>query len=196
MADRKHGFEPVIDARSRVLILGSLPGDESLRRRRYYANPRNHFWTIISRVYSIEIPEIYEERLSLLLSKGIALWDVLRAARRDGSLDSAIGDGVANDFAPLFERHPRIEAIGFNGRKAYELFQGLVVPKLPDGVLERFRVGVLPSSSPTPGRNVLSLEGKVERWRDFLLNEEARPSVGQRSVHGTASGLPGERTAG
>lgn len=175
MAERKEGFEPVIDARSRVLILGSLPGDVSLRRRRYYANPRNHFWAIISRVYSIEIPENYEERLSLLLSRGIALWDVLRTARRDGSLDAAIGDGVANDFASLFERYPNIEAIGFNGRKAFELFQRLVVPELPKGVFDRIRFGVLPSSSPTPGRNVLSLEGKVERWRDFLLDERKRP---------------------
>lgn len=165
----KRGLEPVICGRSRILILGTLPSDESLRMQQYYANPRNHFWTILSRVYEVDVPEEYADRLEFLLSRGLALWDVLRTARRRGSLDAEIRDEIPNDLESFLSQYPSIKAIGFNGRKAHQLFEKHIGWGQHLPTLEQPRVGVLPSSSPTPGRNVLPLNGKVERWRTFLL---------------------------
>src|SRR5690606_18961961 len=110
--DTKQSLSPVINSQSRVLILGTMPGDESLRQQRYYANPRNQFWSIISRVYRVAVPDDYDNRISLLLELGIALWDVLRSADRRGSLDSAIKNEAANDFANLFNAFPNVAAAG------------------------------------------------------------------------------------
>ena len=58
--------------------------------------------------------------------------------------------------------------MGLNGRKASDLYRRHVAP-----VLRKAKVVVttadLPSSSPVPGRNVLSFEQKVEVYREFLL---------------------------
>ncbi len=72
----KYGLEPVIDHASRILILGTLPGDESLRLGQYYSNPRNQFWRILAMSYDTSIPEAYENRIRFLMSRGLALWDV------------------------------------------------------------------------------------------------------------------------
>lgn len=165
----KQGLPPVIGERSHTLILGSLPGDESIRTRRYYADPRNQFWTILSRVYQADIEDGYEERIAFLLSHDLALWDVLRSAQRDGSVDYTIRNGDPNDFGPLLRTYPELTAIGFNGRKAYDLFLKYVMKQERSVWLDRSRVGILPSSSPAPGRYVLPLDEKVVRWREFLL---------------------------
>jgi double-stranded uracil-DNA glycosylase len=162
----KEGLAPVADDRARVLILGTLPGDESLRMGQYYANPRNQFWTILSGVLGERLLEHpYDARLELLRSRGFALWDVLRAATREGSLDSAISEGVANDFGSFFRAHPHVRRIGFNGGRAHTLFRRHAMGKAsPPECSSR----VLPSTSPTPGRNVLTLEQKILRWRQFF----------------------------
>jgi len=162
----KQGLPPVISEHSRTLILGTLPGDESIRTRRYYANPRNQFWTILARVYQEDIVDRYDEQITFLLSHGLALWDVLRTAHRDGSVDRAIRDAEPNDFELLLRTHPKLTAIGFNGRMAYNLFCKHVVQRQRNTSLQRFRVCILPSSSPAAG---LPLEEKVARWREFLL---------------------------
>src|SRR3954468_10705917 len=87
----KRSFPPVADARTHVLVLGSLPGDESLARGQYYGNPRNHFWRLIGAVIDVELePLPYAERLERLLVAGVGLWDTIGAATRRGSLDGNI----------------------------------------------------------------------------------------------------------
>lgn len=166
----KYGLEPVIDHASRILILGTLPGDESLRLGQYYSNPRNQFWRILAMSYDTSIPEAYENRIRFLMSRGLALWDVLKGAHREGSLDSAIRDGIANDFETLFHHYPGISAIGFNGTKAEQLFRRHVIREQGFALPQSVRTEVLPSTSPVSGRNILSLEGKVARWRRFLTD--------------------------
>jgi TDG/mug DNA glycosylase family protein len=104
---------------ARLLLLGSLPGDASLAAARYYAHPTNQFWRLLGNVLGEELAALdYHARLERLASREIALWDVVAAARRRGSLDGAIRDARANPLAQFVRTHPRLEAIGFNGRTA------------------------------------------------------------------------------
>ncbi len=161
----KHGLEAVIDPKSRVLILGSLPGEEALRVRQYYANPDNQFWTILSAVYAEPVGTDYKSRLAFLRDRRLALWDVLRSADRKGSLDQDIGNETANDFSQFFTAYSALRAIVFNGTKAEELFCRHVAERLDPEILKARRLIPLPSTSPTPGKYVLSLEEKVEKWK-------------------------------
>ena len=115
----KRSFPPVVDAGTRVLVLGSLPGEESLARAQYYANPRNQFWRLIGAVIGADVAALpYEARLRALLAAGVGLWDTVGSATRRGSLDGNIRDVSANDLARLAERLPGLRAVGFNGGKS------------------------------------------------------------------------------
>jgi hypoxanthine-DNA glycosylase len=155
------GFPPVVAEASRILILGSLPGRASLAAGQYYAQPRNAFWRIMAAICGAG-PELeYEARLQGLRAAGIALWDVLAAAHRPGSLDAAIRSETmqVNDFAQLFRRANGIRLIAFNGRKAAALFERHVV--LPEMLATTARV-VLPSTSPAYA--AMSLAAKCQAW--------------------------------
>lgn len=155
-------FPPVADARARVLILGSMPGVESLRLQRYYAHPRNAFWPIMGKLFGAA-PELpYAERLRRLQDAGVALWDVLAACMRSGSLDSAIDEGsiIANDFVSFLARHGGIHSIFFNGATAERCFLRHSLPGLEAGRLALKR---LPSTS--PAHAALSLDAKLQAWR-------------------------------
>ncbi len=116
-------FEAISREDARVLILGTLPGAESLRRQQYYAKKENSFWRIMGELIGAA-PELpYEDRLDLLRARGVALWDVCASAERVGSLDSSIRSPVANDFPSFFRAHQRIELICFNGQPAEKLFR-------------------------------------------------------------------------
>lgn len=116
-------LEPIINQNSEVLILGSMPGVESLAKQQYYANPRNHFWRILSAIFDNEDPGDYSDRISLLHENKVALWDVIHSCQRIGSLDSSITDEEPNDFQKLLESYPTIKYVIFNGGKAYEVFK-------------------------------------------------------------------------
>ncbi|MES2055002.1 MAG: DNA-deoxyinosine glycosylase [Pseudomonadota bacterium] len=116
----KRSFPPITDTRTRLLILGSLPGDRSLAEARYYAHPQNQFWPLISAVIGTDLtPFDYDQRLAALREARVGLWDVVGSARRNGSMDAAIIDPVANDLAALVRTLPDLRAIGFNGATAH-----------------------------------------------------------------------------
>ena len=119
----KEGLCPVVGNNPRILILGSLPGDESLRKQEYYGNPRNMFWDVMSGVLDEKSPTNYQDKLEYLKRHGIALWDVLHSAERDGSLDSNIRNEEFNDIAGFISEHPSIEVIVTNGGKAEKSFR-------------------------------------------------------------------------
>lgn len=158
------GFSPVARADARVLILGSLPGEVSLARRQYYAQPRNAFWPIMGRLFGAAPEFPYEERLARLLAAGVALWDVCAEGRRPGSLDQRIDakSVVVNDFPAFLAAHSRIGLICLNGGKAADLFRRRVVPTLavPPRSL------ALPSTS--PAHAAMPFERKLEHWRRAL----------------------------
>lgn len=142
-----HGFPPVADAGARVLILGSMPGRASLLADRYYAHERNAFWPILGDLFGAGPDLPYPQRLAKLQSAGIALWDVIAACERPGSLDADIvGDSIqANDFAAFFAVYRNIDRIFFNGAAAEASFRRYVLPGLAGHALHFAR---LPSTSP------------------------------------------------
>jgi TDG/mug DNA glycosylase family protein len=160
----KYSFAPFVDSRSRVLILGTLPGEESLRLQQYYGHPRNHFWPLIAALAGEALPAEFAARKQMLQRNGIALWDVLESAERIGSPDSAIRNPTANSFEKLFDLFRNIEAIAFNGQKAQALFRRYVLK--PRIVMEaRFAMFELPSSSPL---HTIPFEEKLVVWRERL----------------------------
>ena len=158
------GFAPVAAPGARVLVLGSLPGAESLRRREYYAQPRNAFWPIFGAIAGADPALPYAARLARLEAAGIALWDVCATARRDGSLDADIerDSVVPNDFATFFAAQRGIRAVLFNGRTAAALYRRHVLPGLP-APFASLAQHELPSTS--PAHAAMTLAGKTLCWR-------------------------------
>jgi hypoxanthine-DNA glycosylase len=155
---------PIVDTSTKVLIVGSMPGVQSLEKQEYYGNPRNHFWPIISALLQVDVPNDYEERIQLIRKHNIGLWDVIRHCERKGSLDSAIKNEVPNDFPTLFKTYPQIKCILFNGTKAYDVFR----KKVGFDVLGDREYFKMPSTSPVPGKNIQTFEQKVNSYEKIL----------------------------
>ena len=157
------GFPPVIDAGVRVLILGSFPSAASLAAAQYYAHPQNQFWRILGAILDdprdeplAELP--YAERLPRVLRHGVGIWDVLGACDRAGSLDSAIRNAHANDFAALRGLAPRLAHVLFNGQAAGRFER--------DFAQAGFATAVLPSTSPAHAAR--SYAEKLRLWRNAM----------------------------
>jgi double-stranded uracil-DNA glycosylase len=140
-----------------------MPGKASLRAGEYYAHPRNHFWDFMEALLGIKRSSQYDERLAQLLSREVALWDVLKSCTRGSSLDSDIVPSsiVPNDFVRFFRTHPSIRVVCFNGAKASVLFQRHVHPRLSE--LSDVLFHKLPSTSPANAS--IPLDKKLEAWR-------------------------------
>ena len=157
MTDRtKRHLPPVADARTRILILGSLPGEASLKAGQYYAHPQNGFWRLVGGVIDVDLPALpYEARLAALLGAGVGLWDVVASAERQGSLDTAIRNAEQADLTGLIATLPDLRAVAFNGATAARIgrriLTGQATPELID----------LPSSSPAFTK---PLAWKAEKW--------------------------------
>ena len=151
---------PIVDTSTKVLIVGSMPGVQSLEKQQYYGNPRNHFWSIVCALLQVNVPNDYEERIQLLRKHNIGLWDVISHCERIGSLDSAIKNEVPNDFKALFQEYPQIECVLFNGSKAYEVFR----KKIGFELLGERKYYKMPSTSPVPGKHIQTLEGKIKSY--------------------------------
>jgi TDG/mug DNA glycosylase family protein len=128
--NRVQSFPPIVSHQSKVLILGSMPGAASLRACQYYAHPRNVFWHIMGELFGAGSLLPYQERVTILLSVGVALWDSLQACVRPGSLDASITEEVAKDFLASFAKYPNITHVFFNGSKAEKAFRNHALPAL------------------------------------------------------------------
>lgn len=155
-----YSFKPVADSHSRILILGSMPGKESLRKHQYYGHAQNAFWKLISAVLNEPFHEAYEDRLEMLLRHGIALWDVIKSCERESSLDSDIKKAVVHDFAAFFTAHPGIRCVFFNGHMAYNTFARQVGFDFTGITFER-----LGSTSPA---HAISFEKRLADWTRIL----------------------------
>jgi double-stranded uracil-DNA glycosylase len=147
-----------VDERTRILVLGSLPGETSLARAQYYGNPRNQFWALIEAVLGTGLVSLdYESRLKRLLDRGIGLWDVVASATRAGSLDGAIRSLIPNALPELAAGIPDLRAIAFNGGKS----AAIGARQLADAPCALI---ALPSSSPA---YTLPFEAKLEAWLEL-----------------------------
>ena len=150
------GLAPIVDPRTRLIVLGSFPGVASLNAQQYYGHPRNHFWPILSALWGVDLTALaYPQRVSEVLARGLGVWDVYASCRREGSLDSAIEQPVLNDLAGLKQRAPGLRAVAHNGgesARAMRHTQALGVP-----------VFKLPSTSPANAS--WSFERKLAAWR-------------------------------
>ena len=150
-------FPPIIQGNSRVLILGSMPGVQSLEAQQYYAHPQNQFWKIIEGLFDRPLPPDYDSRTIFLLERHIALWDVIHSCYREGSLDSAIRQETAHDFETFFHMYPGILFVAFNGTKAQDTFRKQVGFHFPGITFHR-----LPSTSPA---HTMKLAEKLAEWQ-------------------------------
>jgi hypoxanthine-DNA glycosylase len=159
------GFPPVSSPAARVLVLGSLPGRLSLERGEYYANPQNAFWKIVG----ARIPNLRDDylgRVAALIEHRIALWDVLAAGTRSGSLDADIADdAIPNNFRAFLRIHSHIRLVCFNGATAAKLYERHVPQTLTDAQRAITRE-TLPSTSGAYAS--LSFAQKVARWSVLL----------------------------
>ena len=155
MAIKRH-FAPVVDENTRLLVLGSLPGDASLKADQYYAHPQNGFWRLIGGVIGRDIHALpYAERLEALRAAGVGLWDVIAAAERPGSLDAAIRSPEAADLRGLIAGLPELRAVAFNGATAAKGGRRAL------GTVEGLTLIDLPSSSPAHTRPMAE---KADSW--------------------------------
>ncbi|NJD33539.1 MAG: DNA-deoxyinosine glycosylase [Betaproteobacteria bacterium] len=157
--ERLTGLAPVIDARARVLVLGSFPSTASLAAQQYYAHPQNQFWRILGAVIGQPLKEMdYAARIAAAQDAGIAIWDVFASCERAGSLDTAIREARPNDLAKLQESAPALRRICFNGRMAAR--------RIREVEALGFQALVLPSTSPAHAG--MTFEQKLTRWRAAL----------------------------
>ncbi len=158
------GFPPVARPDARVLILGSLPSQRSIAKQQYYGHPQNAFWRIMGEL--VGVTGGYAERCAALVEHRIALWDVLAASVRPGSMDAdiALDSAQVNDFESFFEAHTAVRRICFNGQKAAQMFE-----RFAAGIAGSRETVILPSTSPAYAS--MRFEEKLSRWRAALAEE-------------------------
>jgi hypoxanthine-DNA glycosylase len=163
----RNSLPPVVASNARLLILGSMPGVRSLEAQQYYAQPRNAFWSIMGQMLGAGPEQPYAVRLEILQRNRIALWDVLKACHRPGSLDANIRavDAVPNDFARFLATHSTITHVFFNGVAAAGLFERLVVGR---GLAPGQSITYTTLSSTSPANARMRLEEKVAVWREAI----------------------------
>jgi hypoxanthine-DNA glycosylase len=160
---RKSSFAPVVAPDTRVLVLGSLPGEKSLAAQRYYAHPQNRFWHLVGKVIDTALePLDYDARLAALLAARVGLWDTVASARRAGSLDASIREAEHNPLVELAASLPHLRAVGFNGKASARIG----MPQLAHTDL-----ALIPLPSSSPAHASMRLAEKEKLWgqlREFL----------------------------
>ncbi|MDO9185854.1 MAG: DNA-deoxyinosine glycosylase [Bacteroidia bacterium] len=153
-----YSFPPISNADSKILILGTMPGNDSLKMNQYYAHPRNAFWKIMFAIFDQPFSSDYSVKKNLLLSNQIAVWDVLKVCERKGSLDVNIIEEEANNFNDFFEKHIHINHLFFNGQQSSNYFIKNQQSRIP--------FTKLPSTSPA---HTMSFKEKLKAWS--LINK-------------------------
>ncbi len=151
-----HPIEPVYDADSEILILGSFPSVKSREYGFFYGHPQNRFWKVLAQIFGEEIPVSIEEKKSLLLRNHVAVWDVIASCDITGSADSTIKNVVANDISGILGVS-RITKIFVNGKKAEQLYNKYIYPQI------EIEAEVLPSTS--PANAAWKIDDLIEEWR-------------------------------
>jgi hypoxanthine-DNA glycosylase len=167
-------FPPLADERSRVLVLGTMPGPEALRRQQYYGFPGNHFWRIMRDLLADGRELSYDEKVALVRKHRIALWDVLESCERVGALDSAIKNVTPNAVPDLLARRPGIHTVFCNGALSAKLFGRHFA--------DRVTVPMIPLPSTSPANAALPYPKKRALWRVVIERAQmASPTAAPRA---------------
>lgn len=163
MDQAKQSFKPLVGPQPRALVLGTLPGEEALRKQQYYGNPRNAFWGIMAELFGFSVELEYQQRVARLQSQPIAVWDVIEQAVRPGSLDSSIDPKSIqpNGLVEFLNQHQTITQLFFNGSRAEQEFKRHILPQLGQR-LDSLTMTRLPSTSPAMAR--LRFAEKLQQW--------------------------------
>ena len=147
-------FSPIVNAQSKILILGTMPGKDSLKFNQYYGHSRNVFWKIMFALFDKPFSNEYKIKQDLLLNNSIALWDVLKVCERESSSDTDILKEEPNELIEFLIKYPQINHIIFNGKNPMIYFMKYVKESsLP--------YTILPSTSPA---HVIPFEKKFKEW--------------------------------
>ena len=156
--NKKGSLAAIVDEKTSILILGTVPGDNSIIHQQYYNNPRNQFWKIFCSIFNQgKSIKIYEERIELLKKYNVGLWDVLMSCDREGSSDDKIKNPIVNDFNNFFSKYRNIKTLIFNGEESYKYFNKLVKINFDMKMIQ------LNSTSSQNGHK--NLTDKTEEWR-------------------------------
>ncbi|MCT6919431.1 MAG: DNA-deoxyinosine glycosylase [Bifidobacteriales bacterium] len=157
-----HGFGPVWDDRSRVLILGSIPSPSSRVAGFYYMFPRNRFWPVLAALFDQPVPEPDPAvRAEFALKHGIALWDVIQECDIHGASDASITNVVPTDIAGLLDRAP-IGTIFTTGRKAGQLYRRYCLSSLQE---KGYRPTMINLPSTSPANAAMSLADLIKAYQ-------------------------------
>lgn len=156
----EHSIDPIFDARSRLLMLGTMPSPKSREQGFFYGHPQNRFWKVLAAVFSAPVPKSIPEKRTFLLEHRIALWDVLASCEIAGASDASIRNPKPNDLRRILDRAP-IERIFCTGAKAAQLYRRLCEPTTGIPCLQ------LPSTS--PANAAMRLDDLIEVYRSALL---------------------------
>lgn len=161
------GFPPIAAEDSRILVLGSMPSETSLKKQQYYGHRRNAFWRIMGELFGAGQEIDYEQRKQILMQNGVAVWDVLNTCCRKGSMDSDIDmDSIQiNNFNWFYSVYPFIRTVFFNGSTAEKVYTKQISPILKKQY-NYLRYQRLPSTSPAYAS--MKLDRKIEAWRVIL----------------------------
>lgn len=152
MTNSRLSFSPILPSNPKLIIFGSFPGVKSLEENQYYAHPQNQFWRLIGECLGEELhAKSYKDKLTVLKKHNIALWDVIKTCKREGSLDTKISQVTLNDFSII--KH--IPVALFNGTMAAKFAKDVPISK------KMF----LPSSSPA---NTKKFEEKLTVWKQAI----------------------------
>jgi hypoxanthine-DNA glycosylase len=157
----KKAFEPIVTPSSKILILGTMPGEKSLELQQYYGNRGNQFWKLMFEVFDESFSHDYQQRIDLIVRHDIAMWDVLQYCEREGSLDSSIKNEIANDFNAFYKMYPKIRHVFFTSKNAAKFYDKYVRRK--EGLVYETL------SSPSGANATKSYAEKLADWKGKIL---------------------------
>ena len=154
----EHGFDPVYDKESRILILGSFPSVKSREQAFYYGHPQNRFWKVLAALADTEVPQTIEEKKGWLHTHHIAVYDVIEACDIEGSSDSSIRNVTPADIRTIIAQS-NVSHIFTNGKLAGKLYRRYQAKTCDLPMTE------LPSTS--PANAAYSLDKLIAAWQDI-----------------------------
>ncbi len=157
--EKQHPFMPIYNAASEILILGSLPSVESVKRGFYYMHPENRFWKVLSRIYEEDAYHMsIEEKRLFILKHHLALYDIIYSCTIKNSSDSSITNPICTNIKEVL-RGMNTKKILLNGKTAYQIF----IKQYPE--LKEIAI-CLPSTSSANAR--VSLDALTLIWKEAL----------------------------